>query len=177
MYHFKKLCKEPENVENYEKALADNFKGWICHHRLQTWNSDGERRLIDIKAEELKALGMYYNRPASELIFLTNAEHASLHHKGKSKSVEMRRKLSEARKGKPRSEETRKKISEGHKGIQAGENNPMYGKRHTDETKKKMSEAKKGKPSNAKGKYWYNNGKVNTRAKICPLGFVPGRLK
>ena len=28
-------CKDYENIENYEKALADNFKGWDCHHRKE----------------------------------------------------------------------------------------------------------------------------------------------
>ena len=68
-HHFEKLCKDYKNIENYQKAKADNFKGWHCHHRLQTWTSDGERRPVDISMDELKALGMYYNRPASELIF------------------------------------------------------------------------------------------------------------
>ena len=27
------------------------------------------------------------------------------------------------------------------------------------------------------GKHWYNNGKINKRAKECPPGFVPGMLK
>ena len=68
---FELYCKDYENIENYDKALADNFKGWCVHHRLETHNSDGERLLVDITRDELKALGMCYNRPASELIFLT----------------------------------------------------------------------------------------------------------
>ena len=28
-----------------------------------------------------------------------------------------------------------------------------------------------------KGKRWFNNGKINTMAKECPEGFVPGRIK
>ena len=32
----KRYCKDYENIENYDKALADNFKGWHCHHRLET---------------------------------------------------------------------------------------------------------------------------------------------
>lgn len=72
-------CTEPENIENYDKAKADNFVGWCIHHRLETHNSDGERRLIDITPAELEALGMYYYRPASELIFLRKGEHSKLH--------------------------------------------------------------------------------------------------
>ncbi len=42
------------------------------------------------------------------------------------------------------SEETRKKMSDAKIGLQAGENNPFFGKNHSDETKQKMSEARKG---------------------------------
>ena len=149
---FEKFCKDYKNIENYEKAAADNFKGWCCHHRLQTWNSDGERRPVDITREELIALGMYYNRPASELIFLTRSEHMSLHQKGKQPSEEHRKKLSEARKGKHPSVETRNKMSEAKKGKYAGEKHPMYGKHLSEEQKNKLSEAHKGKSSGMKGK-------------------------
>lgn len=120
-------CEDISKVENFEAAKKDNFKGWCCHHRLETHNSDGERRLVDIRYRELVALGMYYNRPAQELIFLRADEHRSLHTRGKPKPEEWRRKHSEAMKGKG-----------GPKG------------RHwnlSDETRKKMSNAKKGKPN------------------------------
>lgn len=85
-------CTEPENIENYDKAKADNFVGWCIHHRLETHNSDGERRLIDITPAELEALGMYYYRPASELIFLTESEHKSLHSIGENNLLKKQRK-------------------------------------------------------------------------------------
>ena len=188
--YYKRYCSDIENVENFEKAKADNFKGWQLHHRLETWTSDGERRPVDITTAELKALDMYYNRPAEELVFMTTKEHRQLHMKGKQgywkdktnpmygkhHSAETRKKISEAAKGRPGpnkgkhlSEYTRKKLSEVHKGKQAGENNPMYGKHHSLSSIQKMSDAKKGK-------HWFNNGKTNIRAKECPTGFVPGRL-
>lgn len=118
-----RYCDNIESVENYDKAKADNFKGWVCHHRLETHNSDGERRLVDISPEELIALDMYYNRPAEELIFLTIKEHQCLHKKGKHHSEETRKKMSESNKGKSPwnkgkhySEETRKKLSDAFKG-------------------------------------------------------------
>ena len=195
-HSFEKFCKDYENIENYEKAKADSFKGWCCHHR----------KGVDIPTEELQALGMYYDRPADELIFLTRSEHRALHNKGKHHSAESNYKNSEAHKGKHPSDETRKRISEANK----GEKHPMYGKHHSEETKKKigaahkgkklsektkkkMSEARKGKPksaehkkkiselkkgnTNTKGKHWYNNGKINIMSKECPEGFVPGMLK
>ena len=168
---YKQYCTEPENIENYQKALADNFKGWQCHHRLETHNSDGERRLVDITRRELKALDMYYNRPSSELIFLPTSEHRLLHMKGKHPSEETRKKIGAAKKGeknpnygKHLSEETRRKMSEAKKNM-------------SEETRKKLSEANKGKNIWTKGTRWYNDGKENIRAKECPEGFVPGRLR
>ena len=188
--YYKLYCIDPENIENYEKAKADNFKGWSCHHRLETHNSDGERRLVDISMDELKALGMYWNRPASELIFLTESEHHSLHMKCKPKTEETRKKMSEMKKcennpmyGKHHSAESIQKISEAMK----GENHPMYGKHHSKEAIKKNSEAHKGKRLSKehinkiaeanRGKHWYNNGKENKFCFDCPPGFIPGRLR
>ena len=170
-YNFKRYCKDYQNIENYEKAKADNFKNWEIHHRLETHTSDGERRLVNISMGELKALDMYWHRPAEELIFLTESEHNTLHHKGKLISEEHKKKVSEASKGNKRalgyhhSEETRKKISEARKG-----------KHRSDETKKKIAEASKGN-INVRGTRWYNNGKISKRAKECPEGFAPGRIK
>ena len=69
----------PEQIENYELAKADDFKGWHCHHRLETHTADGQRRKVDLSREELIAMNMYYNRPANELIFMKAGEHISLH--------------------------------------------------------------------------------------------------
>ena len=160
-HRFEAYCKNYQDIENYDKALADNFKGWQCHHRLETHTSDGKRRDVDFTVDELLALGMYLYRPASELIFLTSREHASLHQKGKHFSEETKNKMSEAKKN--MSEETKNKMSEAKKNM-------------SEKTKKKMSEAHKGKNIWIKCTHWYNNGKIYIRAKECPPGFVPGRL-
>ena len=149
-YNLKYYCKDYENIENYDKAKADNFKGWDCHHRLETHNSDGERRLVDITQKELMELDMYYNRPASELIFMKHSEHQFLHHKGRERSDEAKNKMSEAW---------------------------DYDRHFNEETRRRMSEAAKGKNIWSKCTHWYNNGKINTMAKECPPGFVPGRIK
>jgi len=74
------IPEEIEQIENYEIAKKDNFNGWNIHHRLETHNSDGEKRLINLSKTELIALEVYYNRPANELIFLTASEHQKIHH-------------------------------------------------------------------------------------------------
>ena len=106
----KKYCNEDISlIENYEKAIADKDKMWQCHHIKELTTS--KKQLIENNE--------YYNRPANELIFLTNAEHRALHMKGNKIWL-----------GKHRSYETRRKISESHKNM-------------SDETKRKMSEYRK----------------------------------
>ena len=161
--NFEYFCKDCEKIENYQKAKADNFKGWDCHHRLETHNSDGERRLVDITVAELQALGMYYNRPPEELIFLRKGEHTAL----RKVSDSTKKKLSDAGKGKHPSDETRGKMK--------GNKNAL-GHCVSEEHKKKIREAKKGN-TDVRGTHWYNNGKISKRACECPEGFVPGRLR
>lgn len=73
--NIKYICDEYEQIENYEKAIADKENVWICHHRLEL---DGNgHRLNTMK--ELKAKGMYYHRPPEELIFLSYRDHFDLH--------------------------------------------------------------------------------------------------
>ena len=191
-YYKRYYCKDIENVENFEKAKADNFKGWECHHRLETHTPDGKRRDADISHKELIALGLYYHRPAEELIFLTTREHNTFKkgkpghwkgkqgywkgktgpNKGKQFSAETKNKMREKAKGRRHSEETKKRMREARK----GENHPMYGKHLSEEARNKIGKAMKGN-TNAKGMHWYNNGKINTMAKECPDGFTPGRLR
>lgn len=138
-------CEDISKIENYEEAIDDKSQTWHCHHRFETHNSDGERRLIDITKKELISLDMYYDRPANELIFMTNSEHITLHQKGRKLSEETRKKIAVARKGIQLSEETKRKISEEQKGKKRL---PF-----SEETRKKMSEAAKGKPGTMKGKH------------------------
>ena len=62
------------DIENYEMAKSERFVNWIIHHRLET-------RGFGYTSKELKALGLYYHRPASELIFLRTSDHSIIHHK------------------------------------------------------------------------------------------------
>lgn len=156
-----KICDTPELIENYDKAIADTTQTWQCHHRLETHNSDGERRLVDITAKELKALGMYYNRPPEELIFLTVSEHRKLHQIGKPAPM----------KGHKQS----KKAIETAKAIHKG-NKYALGYKHTEEAKRKISEAGKGNKANS-GMHWFTNGKENRMCFTCPEGYVLGMTR
>lgn len=147
------FCKDDiSKIENYDKAINDQTETWICHHRLGLTHS----------RKDLDRLGLYENRPAEELIFVTQSEHCRLHNMNR--SDETRRKISESQKGKPKSDETkmkmseaarlrykdpeqRKKLSEAHKGKHSKPHKPF-----SDETKRKMAEAKKGEKNPQYGK-------------------------
>ena len=88
----KKFCKEDiSKIKNYDKAIADTTQVWHCHHMTETWWNCSKKDLI--------ANECYYHRKACELIFLTPAEHKSLHHKGKQYSEETCKKMSVSHKG------------------------------------------------------------------------------
>lgn len=113
----RRFCSEDiSQIENYSLAITDMEHTWDCHHRLEV-GKNGERT----SKQDLIDNGLYYKRPPEELIFLTKREHMRLHrigtnyNKGKKRSEETRRKISEARIGKHHSEETRRKISESRK--------------------------------------------------------------
>lgn len=177
--YYKRLCKDIENVENYEKAKADDFENWACHHRKGEY----------IPRKELKALGMYYGVSADELVFLLESEHRTLHkkgnqhHKGKKHSEETKNKMSKVKKGKRHTDEAKNKMSEAAKGRTPW-NKGKKCKPLSEEHKKKIGEASKNMSKetrkkigeNSKGRHWYNNGKVNKFCYDCPEGFVPGML-
>ena len=77
---FKKYCSDALcKIENYYIALEDDFNGWCIHHRLELHPDYS----IRYKADSLKKLDLYYNRPARELIFLPHAEHTRIHSIGR----------------------------------------------------------------------------------------------
>lgn len=68
----KDYCREDISlIENYDKAIADETQIWVCHHRLEI--------TLNVKLNWLKRVNLYYDRPASELIYLTQAEHMRIH--------------------------------------------------------------------------------------------------
>lgn len=118
-------CEDIRNIENYERASNDLVETWDLHHRKE---DEGYSK------EDLIDSGLYYKRPACELIFLTHSEHSSLHKKGekhpsygKHHSEEWKMKISEALKGIPKSEEHKRKISIVKKGRKRPE---ITGEKH-----------------------------------------------
>ena len=150
--------EEQHLIENYDKAKADNFKGWICHHRLAL-TLDGEQ-VHDVKS--LERLGMYWNRPYYELIYVTRHEHWLLHHCGVNSHMKNGNWLDMSEDEKEDRKRRQREHSKGHK-------NP-------DSMRKALSALRKADNAERfKNKKWYNNGVVNVRSDVCPPGFVAGR--
>ena len=153
-------CEDLSLIENYDKAISDVTQTWRCHHRLEIQD---EGKVI-YTPKQLENLGLYYNRPASELIFLTLSEHNTLHGKyapdernkrrsntmkGKShpQSKETREYLSKINKGKTISLETRNKISNTLTGrIQTEEERMAHSLCWTEDMKQEVSKRFKCKP-------------------------------
>lgn len=77
---------EISKIENYAKAEAERFYNWHIHHRLET-------RGFGYSSKELIALDLYYNRPASEFIFLRADEHNKVHSSYKKQAAEIKANL------------------------------------------------------------------------------------
>ena len=108
-------CEDPSLIENYDKAISDTTQTWDCHHRGEVLPCGR------FSPDDLKKFGLYYARPASELIFLTPSAHQQLHKKGVPLSEDHKRALSDALKGVPLSEDHKKAISDGLKGHSVSE--------------------------------------------------------
>ena len=122
----KYCCEDISQIENYDKAVNDKTQIWDVHHRGEILPCGR------FSPESLKKHGLYWNVPASQLIFLSHGEHMRLHRTGTSKSDETRRKMSEAKKG--------KRLSKEHRKIPTGMRSGWH---LSDETKRKISEARK----------------------------------
>ena len=112
--YFNCYCRNPELIENYEKAVADPTQTWDVHHQKEELYS----------YKELKERNEYFDVPPEELIFLTKEEHRKID--------SMCKRVREAMKGKHHSEETKKKISAAMK------NKPTWNKgKHLSEYERK----------------------------------------
>ena len=71
----KYCCEDISLIENYQEAVSDQKRMWDIHHRREC---DDEGKTL-FTHKQLKEMNLYYNRPASELIFVTRSMHWKLH--------------------------------------------------------------------------------------------------
>ena len=155
-----KYCRDDISlIENYEQAVSDKTQTWQCHHRAEILPCGRFSR------RDLNKHGLLFNRPANELVFLTQFEHKSLHknHLGHKHSNETKLRMSLSKRGKTSNRK---------------------GAHHTEEARKKISIALSGRhlseehKSKLKNKVWANNGVVSKmfNPDSVPTGWSLGRI-
>lgn len=110
LYEARKYCCEDiSHIEGYNEAILPDSGPWVCHHRLGIE--------LGLDHNGLEARGLYYGRPASELLFMRRSEHGSIHNRGennpmygKHRTEDTKRKISDAKKGVPKSDEHKRKL-------------------------------------------------------------------
>lgn len=110
----KKYCCEDESlIENYDKAINDKTQTWHIHHRLED---------LGFSQKDLKYLQLYYGVPASELIFMTPAEHCAHHSTGRVQSEETkeRNRQSQAKVWTPEKRKEHGLLFKGEKSVHFG---------------------------------------------------------
>ena len=135
-------CDDITTIENYNKMINDNSNNWVLHHKLEIDLNKTRKELIE--------MNLYYNRPASELIFVTRSEHNIIHYKNKPRTEEQKLYIKQKTKEAMWKPEIRKKHLAN---CLRGEDNPMYGKSPLDsmtedaikEWRLHISESRKGK--------------------------------
>lgn len=91
-------------IENFDEASKDSSVCWVCHHRLEVHPD------YNNSVKEMKMMGLYFHRPACELIFLRPGDHSSLHNKFRSSRT--KEAIASAHKGTRRPESTRQKMKD-----------------------------------------------------------------
>lgn len=118
----KEYCSDDISlIENYNEAI-NSSEVWICHHRLGIDLGKGCDELID--------MGLYFDRPASELQFLSRSEHIRLHNLYMSE--ERKDKIREGNRNRILSDDTHIRMSISQKGRtpwNKGKTGLKYGKR------------------------------------------------
>lgn len=152
-------------IENFSVALNDIAQTWEIHHRKETEENKSRKELIE--------QGLYYHRPADELIFLTKAEHSRRHaiaktglnHRlTKEERSESAKKAYETRvangnaepwnKGIPMSDEQKAKVSASRKGKGTGPRNL------SDEERARRAEACRKLPKRQKGEFKHSEESI-----------------
>lgn len=134
-------CEDISLIENYDIAIS-SAEQYECHHRGELLPCG------KFSSDDLKKFGLYWSRPASELIFLSATEHRQLHMTGNTYALNSK---GGGFTGKTHTRQSRDKISS-HNGNNDGHS--------------------------TRGKHWWNNGTINKVSKEKPgTDFVRGFLK
>ena len=149
-------CRTPELIENYDLAMADKERTWMCHHKLEAFYT----------SKELKEIGRYYNVPPRELVFVRDdKEHKSWPHKGTKQQASKMSIISKSMGLSPPNLKETHWYNNGIENVRCIECPDGYVQGRLVRPYKKN-----------KGLHWFNDGSKNIMAEICPDGFIPGKL-
>lgn len=125
-------CEPVDQIEGYIPEEKRTTK-MVIHHRLESHDESGTLRTRFLSMQQLKDAGLYYNRPASELIWMTESAHKSLHQEDLSYKENLQ-KMSKKNIGRKMSDTQKNTLRE-----------KAIGRKHTAETKAKLREINIGK--------------------------------
>jgi hypothetical protein len=144
-------CEDISLIGNYNIMINDKSnQRWVCHHKLET--------IIGLSVQELKDKGLYYDRPADELIFLTNSQHTKLHMLYGGSEY-----LSKMKKGKTRTTPIWNKGKKMSKEYIENHRQLIIGQKRTLQTKQNISKSLLGHKGANRGKHrvYDKNGKYH----------------
>lgn len=164
-----RYCCEPiESIQGF-KAASESSEKYHIHHKFEE---------MGLSIVDLKELGMYYNRPACELVFMNGREHIRMHStRDLSEAYKHilwkpghvpeftethRRHISEAKKGVPVSDEHRAKISESCKRTKQ---TIEYKTKITEILKKSWTPERRSKQSETTRRVWATNAEFRENLK------------
>ena len=153
-------CEDISLIENYDQAI-NSFEKYDCHHRLEIQ----ENKITSVK--ELKEQNLYFNRPASELIFLKHSEHTMLH------KPHVYRVKGTIKYGEDFKERCRQNMLGKHWYTNGIDN--IQCRKCPEGFRPGRTLCVKNN-NGSKGFHWYTNGIINVSAKECPEGFRLGRV-
>ena len=135
-------CRNPELIENYDKAIADTTQTWDVHHRLECCFTQ----------KFMKEMNLYYDIEPEALIFLKKEGHRKIDSANK--------RISESLKGMKFSEEHKRKIRKANSKkvlcVETGEvfESTIDAHRKTGINQSNISNACNGKYKTAGGYHW-----------------------
>lgn len=155
-------CEDLSKIENYEQAKMDMTQTWEIHHRIETDLPCCELMPTkEFSHDDLVKHGLYLNRPASELKFVTRAEHNRIHRKTRGYSVKQRLNTPERLKEREQRKIERERIHQEQLALSRQRMKSIY--------KRLGVERSKGR--------WWTDGTHNRFGKECPEGFHAGFTK
>lgn len=183
----KEAMKNPEvrkKISESGKGRPSPFKGIkLSKERCEKISRSVQSMYNSPKGEEVRS--KIREKRKQQIITEETRKKMSDSRKGRFVSEETREKLSKANTGKKHSEETKQKIrnaranqppmSEESK-IKQKKSIEEYWNSEEGQLQRKINSERNKSLAQTKGYHWYNNGTIQTVARECPEGFVPGQL-